>query len=177
MLFTPYLTYKMKILLGLLFLSLGLQAQTLNISGNWNITIAKPTVPGSNYLNSYESSTNAVILSGSDNSILTIGAKYTFSVSMTGALPSGVKLYARRTADGTIISSFLGLNVGNYSDGLSYLELTNFVQALFYINITLAVSVGTTLFQNIPIQYKLEGLSVTQPTGTYTVTVTYTVSK
>jgi hypothetical protein len=96
---------------------------------------------------------------------------------MTGALPSGVKLYARRTADGTITSSFLSINVGNYSNGLSYVELTNLVQALFYINITLAVNLGTTLFQNIPIQYKLEGLSVTQPTGTYTVTVTYTVSK
>src|SRR5690606_8536742 len=100
--------------------------------------------------------------------------------TVTGpSLPSGVILSARRTGDGS--GYLLGLLpapelFGNYS-GVpknQYLILTISDQTFFSFSALLSLNLGRVL--GIPIQYKLEGLSVLLPVDTYSVTVTYTVS-
>jgi hypothetical protein len=168
----------MRTLIFLLLISTLGKAQTLTVTGSWAPTLndVRPSVAGSDYSAVTESLPNQVQLGVSEYLLLALLSKYDISVKKTGNLPSGAKLYVRRSGDGTTNSG--SVTLGSYSGGLSYIEVTNSGQQLFRINVTLSLSLPITLsFQNIPIQYKLEGLSVTQPTGNHNVTVTYTVSK
>ncbi|WP_221392215.1 hypothetical protein [Dyadobacter sp. NIV53] len=74
-----------------------------------------------------------------------------------------LKISVRRTGDGTG-----GAIIGG---GAAYIQLTTSSQAFFSGLLGLGFS-----RDNVPIQYKIEGLSVLLPVKTYTTTIIYTIS-
>jgi|GEM_PF-885664 len=157
----------------------GIYGQRISVSnGGWtvpNFNSQKPVEAGSDYQPNYiESDPNETLLTINNAGVLLP----TFHVSVTGpTLPSGLTLKVRRTGGGTAINLLnlnLGILLGNYSGTPmnQYLTLTTSPQPFFtFSGLALLASVN-----NIPIQYRLEGLSVLVPLDTYNVTVTYTVS-
>jgi hypothetical protein len=164
----------MRVFFMLLLFSMASKAQTLTATGSWalDVSTVKPTVAGANYPGAVESSTNQTIIGVTESVLVSVLSKYDIYIKMSGTLPTGAKLFARRTADGTA-----GALLGGYVGGTAYLELSASNQKLFTINILAAIGPLVISFQSIPIQYKIEGLSVTQPTGIHTVVLTYTVTK
>lgn len=155
-------------------------AQRITVTGNWsipNFNSQKPVEAGADYNPNYiESTSNATLLDINNAGILLP----TFHVSVTGpTLPSGLTLKIKRTGTGSAINLLgLGIDLGILLSRYSgtpmnqYLTLTPSSQPFFtFSGIALLASVN-----DIPIQYRLEGLSVLLPVNIYNVTVTYTVS-
>ena len=84
-------------------------------------------------------------------------------LSTTANWHSGLKIYVIRTGNGTGGAILDG--------GLTYKEVTTMPQAFFSGNLGLGYA-----RDNVPIQYKIEGMSVMLPAKTYTTTIQYTVS-
>lgn len=165
--------------LVLLFVSGG-YAQRITVTGNWTVPnmnnpMPVPVEAGSDYNLSYiESTSNETLLTVNNAGILLP----TFHIDVTGPmLPSGVTLKVMRTGGGfalNLLGLNLGILLGNYSGTPinQYLTLTTTQQPFFsFSGVVLLASVN-----DIPIQYRLEGLSVLLPVDTYNTTVTYTVS-
>jgi len=139
------------------------RAQTIVInSGNtWSIPSLSATITkaGKNY--------EHIETSGASHTLLKVNAIVGWSISAhlstTSNWDSSLKLYVQRTGNGTGIAILSG--------GTTYIQLTSTPQVFFTGLLNLTAS-----RDNIPIQYKIEGLSVTLPVKTYTTTVTYTVS-
>ncbi len=165
-------------LLCILLSSLEMYAQSITVTGNWtipNFNAQKPVEAGSDYNPNYiESTSNETLLNVNNAGILLP----TFHVAVTGpTLPSGLTLQVRRTGGGTAINLLganLGILLGNYTGTPlnQYLTLTPMQQPFFsFSGVLLLASVN-----NIPVQYRLEGLSALLPVNAYSLTVTYTVS-
>lgn len=138
-------------------------AQTLSINSGttWSVSSLSSTVTkaGKNY--------EHVETSSASQTLFKVNAALAWSIyahlSNTSNWDSSLKLYAQRTGNGTGIAILTG--------GTSYIQLTSSPQLFF--------SGLLNLFahrDNIPVQYKIEGLSVMLPVKTYTATITYTIS-
>lgn len=79
-------------------------------------------------------------------------------------LPEGLTISACRTGNG-VNSLFTAFITGHLND---YKEITTTPQGYFFY--------GYDRYRNIPIKYKISGISVLRPTGTYQATVTYTIT-
>ena len=105
--------------------------------------------------------------SSASQTLLKVNALLAWSItahlSATSNWDSSLKLSVQRTGNGTGIAILTG--------GTTYIQLTSTPQAFFSGLLNLTAS-----RDNIPIQYKIEGLSVMLPVKTYTTTVTYTIS-
>lgn len=138
-------------------------AQTISINGGttWSIPTLSSTITkaGKNY--------EHIETSGTSQTLLKVNAVLAWSItahlSTTSNWDSSLKLSVQRTGNGTGIAILTG--------GTTYIQLTSTPQAFFSGLLNLTAS-----RDNIPIQYKIEGLSVMLPVKTYTTTVTYTVS-
>jgi len=150
-------------ILFLLFFLLSLTslvyAIRIRVTGQWNEIIdvndlAGP--PGSDLIPYQESAPNQTLVD-----ITNTNRFWEVSVYKVDSLwPSAFRLYVRRTGDGK--------GPGNISGGLNYLELTDREQIFFS---------GSRWRRSIPLQFRLEGLSVQIPPQVYTTTIIYTVTE
>jgi hypothetical protein len=137
------------------------QSISINSGSAWSISPLSSTISkaGKNY--------EHVETSIASHTLLKVNAVVVWTVhvhqSVTSNWDSSLKLSVQRTGTGT------GLAI--LSGGTSYIQLSSTSQPFF--------SGLLTLFSgnrdNIPIQYKIEGLSVMLPVKTYTTTVMYTI--
>jgi len=138
-------------------------AQTISINSGttWSIPSLSSTITkaGKNYEHIETSSASQTLLKV--NAVL--AWSITAHLSTTSNWDSSLKLSVQRTGNGTGIAILTG--------GTTYIQLTSTPQAFFSGLLNL-----TANRDNIPIQYKIEGLSVMLPVKTYTTTVTYTIS-
>lgn len=138
-------------------------AQTISINSGttWSIPSPSPTITkaGKNYEHIETSIASQTMLKV--NALL--GWTVRAHLSTTSNWDPSLKLYVQRTGNGTGIAILSG--------GTTYIQLTSTPQTFF--NGLLNILAHR---DNIPIQYKIEGLSVMLPVKTYTTTVTYTIS-
>jgi hypothetical protein len=141
--------------------------QTVSISNGasgatWSVPTLSSTISkaGKNY--------EHVETSSPSHTLLKVSAVVIWSVSVHQSATSNwdpsLKLYVQRTGTGT------GLAI--LSGGTSYIQLSSTSQQFF----TGLLTLFSGNRDNIPIQYKIEGLSVMLPVKTYTTTVMYTIS-
>ena len=138
-------------------------AQTISInSGNtWSVPTLSSTITkaGKNY--------EHVETSSASQTLFKVNALLAWSISAhlssTSNWDSSLKLYVQRTGSGTGIAIVTG--------GTTYMQLTTTPQ-LFFSGLLNVLAHR----DNIPVQYKIEGLSVMLPVKTYTTTITYTIS-
>lgn len=138
-------------------------AQTISITSGatWSIPTLTSTITsaGKNY--------EHIETSGPSQTLIKVNSALVWSVSVqqiTGSSwHSNLVVSVRRTGDGTGGAIMLGTS--------NYLILTATNQAFFSGLLGLGFS-----RDNVPIQYKIEGLSVTLPVKTYTTTIQYTVT-
>ena len=134
-------------------------AQTISInSGNtWSVPTLSSTITkaGKNY--------EHVETSSASQTLFKVNALLAWSISAhlssTSNWDSSLKLYVQRTGSGTGIAIVTG--------GTTYMQLTTTPQ-LFFSGLLNVLAHR----DNIPVQYKIEGLSVMP----YTTTITYTIS-
>jgi hypothetical protein len=138
-------------------------AQTISINSGttWSIPTLSSTITkaGKNYEHIETSSASQTLLKV--NAL--IGWSISAHLSTTSNWDSSLKLYVQRTGNGTGIAIVSG--------GTTYMQLSSTPQVFFTGLLNLLAH-----RDNIPIQYKIEGLSVMLPVKTYTTTVTYTIS-
>jgi len=110
---------------------------------------------GSDLVSVYESAANATLITitGGGNNTWRVDVRRTDSI-----WNGGFHLFVRRTGDGTGSKPVTG--------GLAYQEVTT-------TNVSLFSFEGNR--SSIPIQYKLEGMSIAVPPLTYSTTVVFTV--
>lgn len=138
-------------------------AQTISInSGNtWSVPTLSSTITkaGKNY--------EHIETSSASQTLFKVNALLAWSISAhlssTSNWDSSLKLYVQRTGSGTGIAIVTG--------GTTYMQLTTTPQ-LFFSGLLNVLAHR----DNIPVQYKIEGLSVMLPVKTYTTTITYTIS-
>ncbi|WAC14698.1 hypothetical protein [Dyadobacter pollutisoli] len=141
--------------------------QTIAIStstpagGTWSVTSLSSslTSAGSNYTHVEESSAS--------HTMLKVTALLLYSVSahqnVTSNWDSSLLLSIKRTGNGT--------GSGTIANGTDYIQLTTSPQTFFTGSLGLGLS-----RDNIPVQYKITGLSVMLPVKTYTTTIQYTIT-
>jgi len=153
-------------MLFLTFLACPVFAQTLTINNgsagaNWTLSAPSSTITaaGKNY--------EHIETTGLAHTLLKVNAALIWSVSIqqsgTSNWDPALKIYVRRTGEGTGGAILTG--------NTNYLQLTTTAQALVGGLLGLGFS-----RDDIPIQYKIEGLSVLLPVKTYTTTILFTVS-
>ncbi|SDD48753.1 hypothetical protein SAMN04487996_101139 [Dyadobacter soli] len=137
------------------------QTITINSGNTWSIPSLSSTITkaGKNYEHVETSSASQTLFKV--NALL--GWTLTAHLSTTSNWDPSLKLYVQRTGNGTGIAILSG--------GTTYIQLTSTPQVFFTGLLNLLAH-----RDNIPIQYKIEGLSVMLPVKTYTATVTYTIS-
>nr|WP_295922676.1 hypothetical protein [uncultured Dyadobacter sp.] len=141
----------------------GASAQSVTVINGtnvWSIPTLSSTITkaGKNYEHIETSSASQTLIRVTSLLIWTVSAHMS-----TSNWDSSLKLSVQRTGNGT------GLAI--LSGGTTYMQLTSSPQQFF----SGALNLGGNR-DNIPIQYKIEGLSVTLPVKTYTTTITYTIS-
>jgi len=154
---------KLRLLIQILLIAmpaLTASAQTVAVSGSWSKTAVSSDVvlPGDNYP-VYESATNQVLVS------ITAGNTVAWSCSVKKTdltwRPEMV-LQVHRTGTGTALAG------GTLSGGDAYQNVTGVFTQFF------TCTKGSVT--NIPIQYRISGCTTIAPAGTYTLTITYTVT-
>jgi len=153
---------ELKILfLILLFFSMisFIYAIRIRVTGQWSEIIdvndlAGP--PGSDLIPYQESAINQVLVDINNTNLFWDVSVY----KVDSFWPPAFRLYVRRTGNGT--------GPGNISGGLNYLEIIDTEQIFFS---------GSRQRRGIPLQFRLEGVSVQIPPQVYTTTIIYTVTE
>lgn len=142
--------------------------QNITVAGSWTPTISPPTEAGNNYSSTpIVSNPNQTTISISSFLLL---SSYTVTVHKSdgGNWHNDLVLEVQRTGNGT------WLNIGTLSGPLNVYQLVkNTPDPFFYY----ASLLNLTSINNIPVQYRLSGLSVLLPAKNYSTTVIYTISK
>jgi len=147
------------LLLSLLFLMSLAYAIRIRVTGEWSEIIDANDLagpPGSDLIPYQESAPNQALIDITNTNRFWVVSVY----KVDSLWPSAFRLYVRRTGDGK--------GPGNISGGLNYLELTDREQIFFS---------GSRLRLAIPLQFRLEGLSVEIPPQVYMTTIIYTVTE
>ncbi len=149
------------VLLCIVSLQSPLYAIDIYATGGWtNLVINSSHLSGgtgSNLADSYESTVDATKLSITGTS----GASDIWEVQIrksTSSWASGATLYVKRTGTGS--------GIGGISGGTLYMAVGE-SDVLFFS--------GNGDRANIPIRYKISGLSISVPQGTYSTPITFTV--
>lgn len=149
------------ILLTLLGVS-RLAAQTISVSGAWDLTLSASNLvsgAGSNLTDTYTSATDAAYI---DISVFPYVWNWQVSVNMTVTRwNSNLQLWARRSGNG---STWFGSITG----GTAYQQVTTTAQPFF---------TGFLNRSNVPIQYQIRNVTALIPAATYTVSVVYTLEE
>ncbi|MCL1669569.1 hypothetical protein M2T82_16005 [Elizabethkingia ursingii] len=143
------------------------KAQTLIIGGNdWTANIPNITEAGTNYAGTYESLTNQILLTISVPLLLGTG-KVSVHYVPNPTWNNALSLAAKRTDDGTTLCVLCSITGGKDN----YIPLTQTDIELFRITAVLALAA----YNNIGIQLRLSGVSVTVPAANYQARVIFTV--
>jgi len=128
---------------------------------NWNIPTLSSSITkaGKNYEHIETSALNHTVLKVNSLVFWNVSVQQTVSSNWDPLL----KLYVRRSGDGTGLVTISG--------GSAFQQVTG-ASSLFFSGL-LGLGFGR---DNIPIQYKIEGLSVLLPAKTYTTTILFTIS-
>lgn len=139
---------------------------TINVGGtNWTVPISPITEAGANYAASYESVANQILISATLPILLSnarISVQYQANPTWHGSL----NIAARRTGSGQTLCVLCAV-----TGGTTYLPITTVATELFRIQNVLAL----TTFNNIPVQLRLSGVSVTTPAASYGARVIFTI--
>lgn len=137
----------------------------LAAQANWTVTAPSASISdaGNNYGSSIlESVSNQVVFSITGGSL----TSYTIQVSRIDADWSNqLSIFVRRTGTGT------GGILGSINGGTNYQQVTTFPQ--FFFNGSLGFSNNRS---NIPVQFRIDGISVLLPAKTYATTIVFTLS-
>ncbi len=160
---------KQYIMLTLLLIFPTLKSQrTLTVSGtNWTVNIPSITEAGTNYIGTYESAPDEILLNAMVPLLLASG-KVSMHYEVNPIWNSSLILNARRTGNGT--TSCLACTI---TGGTTYTNVPlNTDIELFRITAVVALA----SYSNIPIQLQLTGVSVTIPVATYSSRIVFTIS-
>jgi hypothetical protein len=155
-------TVALALLLQASAFGLGAQQIKLFLSPNkpvWNVGTFDVTSltggAGSDFTGTHEQLSQLALME-----IKNANAGWRLDVSRADTLwPAGVRLYVRRNGDGT--------GTGTITGGTSYQEVTTVNTELFR---------GTLARKDIPMQFMVTGVSVSGGAGSFSTTVTYTVT-
>jgi len=138
-------------------------SQDISVSGSWELTIDESDMQSgmiSDLNSTYESPANQVSATISNSSYGWFGTWY-WGVDVSrdnSQWNNNMHLDVRRSSG--------GFGFGSISGGTSYQEVTTSTQ-IFFTGVSFRLWIG--------FQYRLRGVSVAVPAGTYVTTVTYTV--
>ena len=137
----------------------------MNVTGNWNPTLSSTQIieAGNDYNATLSSSTNQTLLThslggGFFNQLF--GGWQVNIQRIDSNWNPALQLEIRRTGVGSS-TIFSGINGGTIYQQVSPSS------TIFYT--------GRGNFNNVPMQYRLQGMSVTLPVGTYSTTIIYTL--
>ncbi|WP_313260789.1 hypothetical protein [Sphingobacterium sp.] len=150
----------------LLLAPLAKAQRSITVSGStWNVAPEPIVEAGGDYLGSYQSAPDQVLLNVRVPLLLASGrvsVRYEPNPNWHGDL----NLSARRTGDGSTLCLLCAI-----SGGTAYQQVTSVDTELFIIQAVLALA----SYSNIPVQLRLSGVSVTLPTGNYQARVVFTI--
>lgn len=150
----------------LIFFSIVKAQRTLIVAGgNWAVPIPSITEAGSNYVGTYESVDNQVLLTASVPALLGTG-KVSVHYEPNPTWNSNLTLSVKRTGDGTTLCVLCTITGGTAYQAVTLTELE-----LFKITAVLALA----SYSNIPIKIQLSGVSVTIPAATYNSKLVFTI--
>ena len=140
---------------------------TVTIGGsNWTAPISAITEAGSNYPQNLESSANQVLVSASLPALLS-GARVSVHYQPDPIWNGSLSIAARRTGNGQTLCLLCAV-----TGGTTYQPVTTVATEMFRIQTLLTL----TTFNNIPVQLRLSGASVTIPAATYRARIVFTIS-
>ncbi|MCL1652787.1 Uncharacterised protein [Elizabethkingia miricola] len=143
------------------------KAQTMVISGSdWTVNIPPITEAGTNYAETYESQASQIQLTIGVPLLLGTG-KISVHYVPNPTWNNALSLAAKRTDDGTTLCVLCSITGGKDN----YVPLTQTDIELFRITAVLALAA----YNNIGIQLRLSGVSVTVPAANYQARVIFTV--
>lgn len=171
---------------SLLFLiSGGMNAQVVNVSGNWLPTIPAITEAGSNYAGTYDNSgstgTNQILLSGTlSESFLKLlsssGAKMTMRY-VPNPWNSTMTLSAKRIGGTATVQGLCLVCTATINGGTTYIPISQTSDVTF-VTFTFGsvLGVGNTVnFTDINLILQLAGVSVTVPANAYSARIVFTI--
>lgn len=136
----------------------------LLIIGSWSLSISSADLiagAGSDINNHFVSISNQVMIDITD--VYTIENNWRIDVHKTDVIwDTNIQLFIARTGEGS------GEKKSKILGGLTYQNITD-VEQLFFA--------GTGQRIGVPIQLKLEGLTIRLPLGSYATTVVYTITE
>lgn len=162
-----------------------MEAQVVNVSGNWNASIPVITEAGSNYAGTYDNSgstgTNQIILSGTLpgsflNLLSSSGAKMTMRYT-PNPWNSSLTLAAKRTGGTTAIHGVCLFCTSSINGGATYIPISQTADVTF---VTFSFSgvlglANSVTFADINLILQLAGVSVTVPANTYSARIVFTI--
>jgi hypothetical protein len=138
-------------------------SQPPSVIGNWYLTIQSTeiTEAGNDFTGNYESAVNQMLFSR--NATSQYKPNWNVTINKSDVFwHSNLKLWIRRTGDGTQVS---GSTINN---GANYLEVLNTPVNFFD---------GYKEVDEVPLQLKITGLSVIIPANSYYTLLTFTVTE
>lgn len=169
----------------LIIISSYMEAQVVNVSGNWLPTIPAITEAGNNYAGTYDNSgntgTNQILLSGTlSESFLKLlsssGAKMTMRY-VPNPWNNSMTLSAKRTGGTATIHGVCVLCTATIGGGDTYIPISQTSDVTF-VTFTFGGVLGlgnTVSFANINLILQLAGVSVTVPANAYSARVVFTI--
>ena len=168
--FSTYNFIKRTCFACLLVLNFSMTAQiNITATGIWDLNVQPTDVfeAGNDYAGTYNSANNQINISVTQSSFFAnLLSNYQWRVDVRKQdvnWHTNLRLYARRTGNGNPF----WIN-GLVSGGNNFVELSNTNQILI---------TGNRTRYDIPIQYRLEGVSVLLPVQTYETVIIYTVTE
>lgn len=164
---------KVTIILAFFLYTVSTYGQRITVSGaNWVVTAPTLTEAGTNYASAFtESASNQTIINATARSIfglLPTFKVYVHKINSGISWPSSLTLSARRTSGGNGLALLAAL-----SGGVSYQTITSSQTLFFQYGGVLSL----TTINDIHVQYRIDGISVLTPVGTYSTTVYYTITE
>lgn len=164
---------KVTIILAFFLYTVSTYGQRITVSGgNWVVTAPTLTEAGTNYASAFtESASNQTIINATARSILGLLPTfkvYVHKINSGISWPSTLTLSAKRTSGGNGLALLAAL-----SGGVSYQTITSAPTLFFQYGGVLSL----TTINDIHVQYRIDGISVLTPVGTYSTTVYYTITE
>ncbi|MGR3812151.1 hypothetical protein [Jiulongibacter sp. NS-SX5] len=148
-------------------ISMGLKAQTITASPGWTYTLSSSDISeaGNDYNVNIESAANQTLVDAVTNSFYSATIRVAVE-KIDNNWSNQLILSARRTGNGS------GGWFSGVSGGLNYIQLSSTPQLLY----TCTTGYFSGGYFDVPIQYRVQGLSLLVPAQSYSTTVRYTIT-
>ncbi|MCE3077291.1 hypothetical protein [Chryseobacterium gwangjuense] len=152
-----------------------IKGQTVTVSGtDWSPTIPTITEAGSNYAGSYESASSQILISMTIPGLLLVGSSANISVNYEANPLWNNNLILERKRTGAGINGSVCILCSVSGGDTNYQTITT--TPLVFFTLSTGVGLGTNTRNNIPVQIRLSGVSVTVPVATYNAKLVFTIS-